>query len=178
MINMDFYNLAEMRQSCRKYNPEKQVEKEKLDLIIDSSLLAPSACNAQPYKITVCKSETAKRVAQEVQGMGMNKFAADAPVIIVISEGSYNSTAALGSKVKGNDYRSIDIGILAAHITLAAASLGLDTCILGWLDDMKIRKICSLDSPVRLVITLGYAEENYPHRVKKRKPKSETVKFI
>lgn len=175
---MNFYDLANKRQSCRKFNSKKLVEDEKLDIIIESALLSPSACNAQPYKITICKNDTAKKVSEAVQGMGMNKFATDAPVMIVISEGSYNSTAALGAKVKGNDYRSIDIGILSAHITLAAASLCLDTCILGWLDDMKIRKICSLDSPVRLVIALGYAENDYPQRIKKRKSKDEIVKII
>lgn len=175
---MDFYNLAESRQSCRKYNSERLVEQEKIDYILDCALLSPSACNSQPYKITVCQNETAKKVAAEVQGMGMNKFAFDAPVLLVISEGSYNSTAAMGSKIKGNDYRSIDIGILTAHITLAATSIGLDTCILGWFDDNKIRKICNIDSPVRLVITLGFSEENYPHRQKKRKDKDSMVTFL
>jgi hypothetical protein len=44
--------------------------------------------------------------------MGMNKFASDAPVLMVISETPYSKTAALGAKLKNNDYRSIDIGIL------------------------------------------------------------------
>jgi nitroreductase len=108
-------------------------------------------------------------------GMGMNKFAADAPVLIVISEEPYCKTAALGAKVKGNDYRSIDIGIAAAYLTAEATAQGLGTCILGWLDDEKIRKICSLSYPVRLVITLGYAKEDDKLRQKKRKDLDELV---
>ncbi len=110
--------------------------------------------------------------------MGMNKFASDAPVLIVISEKPYVASAALGAKVKGNDYRSIDIGILAAYITAEAAAQGLGSCILGWLDDDKIREICSLDAPVRLVITIGYAKEGDKLRQKKRKDTDELVKFI
>ena len=110
--------------------------------------------------------------------MGMNKFASDAPVMIVISEKPYVKTAALGAKVKKNDYRSIDIGILAAYVTAEAAAQGLGTCILGWLDDEDIRKICDLDAPVRLVITLGYPKEGDKLRAKKRKDMSEIVKFI
>jgi nitroreductase len=87
--------------------------------------------------------------------MGMNKFATDAPVLLVISERPYVASAALGAKVKKNDYRSIDIGILAAYITAEATAQGLSTCILGWLDDAKLRELCHLDAPVRLVITLG-----------------------
>ena len=128
--------------------------------------------------MTVCRGESAKAVAKAVQGMGMNKFASDAPVLIVISEKPYVASAALGAKVKKNDYRSIDIGILAAYITAEAAAQGLGTCILGWLDDEKIREICSLDAPVRLVITIGYAKEGDKLRQKKRKDTDELVKFI
>ena len=48
----------------------------------------------------------------------------------------------MGAKLKKNDYRSIDIGIAAAYITAEAAAQGLGSCILGWLDDEKIRAIC------------------------------------
>ena len=105
----------------------------------------------------------------------MNKFAADAPVLIVVSEESYVASAAFGAKVKGNDYRSIDIGIATAYLTAEAAAQGLGTCILGWFDDQKIRDICGLDKPVRLVITLGYASESDKLRPKKRKEISQLV---
>ena len=87
-------------------------------------------------------------------------------------------TAAVGAKLKNNDYRSIDIGIAAAYLTAEATAQGLSTCILGWLDDSKIREICDLQHPVRLVITLGYAKEGDPLRQKKRKELSELVKTI
>jgi len=106
----------------------------------------------------------------------MNGFATQAPVMMVLSEMPYNSTAALGAKVKGNDYRSIDIGIAVAYLTAEAAAQGLGTCILGWLDDKKIRDICGLDHPVRLVVTVGYPADK--PREKKRKALSELVSEI
>ena len=172
---MNFSEIAQTRQSCRSYDENRPVEQEKLDAILESVRLAPSACNGQPYHLTVCQGETAKQVAAATQGMGMNKFASQAPVLIVISEKPYVKSAALGAKVKGNDYRSIDIGIAAAYLTAEAAAQGLGSCILGWLDDEKIRKICNLDAPVRLVITLGYAKEGDPLRKKKRKDMDELV---
>ena len=111
---MNFTEIAENRQSCRAYNPDRTVEQEKLDRILASARLSPSACNGQPYQITVCRGEAAKRVALATQGLGMNKFAVDAPVMWVLSEMPYVATAALGAKVKKNDYRSIDIGMAAA----------------------------------------------------------------
>ncbi len=175
---MNFTEIAQTRQSCRSYDVGREVEKEKLDAILESARLAPSACNAQPYKITVCRGEAAAKVAKAVQGMGMNKFATDAPVMLVLSEQPYNATAALGAKVKGNDYRSIDIGIMTAYLSAEATAQGLSTCILGWLDDAAIRKICDLDTPVRLVVTLGYAKADDKLRTKKRKDMTELVSYV
>ena len=175
---MNFNEIAKMRQSCRKYDAERVVEDEKLSLIFESARLSPSACNGQPYHITVCRGEKASEVAKAVMGMGMNKFAADAPVLLVLSEEDYVASAAFGARVKGNDYRSLDIGILTAYITAEAEELGLSSCILGWFDDKKIREICSLDKPVRLVITLGYAADGDKLREKKRKDISELVTYI
>lgn len=175
---MNFREIAEARQSCRKYNAAREVEREKLTAILEAARIAPSACNGQPYHVTVCHGDKAKAVAEACMGMGMNKFAADAPIMIVLSEEAYVKTAALGAKVKGNDYRSIDIGIVAAYITAEATAQGLGTCILGWLDDEKIRKICGLDRPVRLVITLGYAADDDALRTKRRKDISELVTEI
>ena len=175
---MNFTDIAENRQSCRSYDPERAVEQEKIDRILETARLSPSACNGQPYFITVCKGETAKKVAKATQGVGMNKFATDAPVLLVLSEMPYVASAALGARVKKNDYRSIDIGIVAAYITAEATAQGLSTCILGWLDDGKIREICGLDGTVRLVITLGYASANEKLRTKKRKDLTALVKTI
>ena len=175
---MNFREIAENRQSCRAYNSERVVEKEKLDAILEVARLSPSACNGQPYHITVCTGETAKKVAKATQGMGLNKFAPDAPVLLVISEKPYVKTAALGAKMKKNDYRSMDIGILSAYITAEATAQGLGTCILGWLDDEKIRELCNLDGTVRLVITLGYAKDDDKLRTQKRKEIDELVSFI
>ena len=176
---MNFLEIANTRQSCRSYDESRAVEPEKLEKILEAARLAPSACNGQPYLLTVCTGQKAKEVALLTRGMGgMNKFAVQAPVCIVISEGAYVRTAALGAKVKGNDYRSIDIGIVTAYLTAEATSQGLSTCILGWLDDEKIRAVCGTNSATRLVITLGYAREDDKLRAKKRKDMGELVRFL
>lgn len=172
---MNFTEIARTRQSCRRYDPTRAVEEEKLAAVLEAARLAPSACNGQPYRLTVCRGEAARAAAKATMGMGMNKFAADAPIIIVISEQPYVKTAALGAKIKGNDYRSIDIGIVAAYLTAEATAQGLGTCILGWLDDGKIRELCGLTHPVRLVITLGYPADT--PREKKRKDMDTLVSY-
>ena len=175
---MNFLEIAQQRQSCRAYDEARAVEPEKLNAVLEAARLAPSACNGQPYHFTVCQGETAEAVALACRGLGMNKFAVQAPVVIVVSEEPYVKSAAMGAKVKNNDYRSIDIGITVAYLTAEAAAQGLSTCILGWLDDAKIREICGLQYPARLVITLGYAKEDDKLREKKRKDISELVTYL
>ncbi|MBO5196051.1 MAG: nitroreductase family protein [Clostridia bacterium] len=80
--------------------------------------------------------------------------------------------------MKKNDYRSIDIGIVAAYITSEATAQGLGSCILGWLDSDKIKKICDIEGEVRLVICVGYAKEVDRLRTKKRKAINELAKII
>lgn len=174
---MNFTEIAANRQSCRSYDTERAVEQEKLDAILTSARLAPSACNGQPYHITVCSGGNAREVAKATQGMGMNKFATDAPILMVISEKPYVRTAAVGAKLKHNDYRSIDIGIVAAYITAEAAAQGLGSCILGWLDSDKIKTACDLDGEARLVVCIGYAKPDDKLRDKKRKALDELVSY-
>ncbi len=175
---MDFLETANLRQSCRSYDESRDVEEEKLNKVLEAARLAPSACNGQPYHFTVCRGETAKQAAAAVMGMGMNKFAAQAPILIVISEEDYCKSAAVGAKLKKNDYRSIDIGIAAAYLTAEAQTQGLATCILGWLDNEKLQKVCGLSKDVRLVITLGYAKGDDKLRPKKRKDLTELVTYL
>ncbi len=173
---MNFLEIARNRQSCRSYNEHRPVEQEKLDAILEAARLAPSACNGQPYHLTVCCGETATEAELATRGMGgLNKFAVQAPVAIIISEQPYVKTAALGAKLKNNDYRSIDIGIVVAYLTAEATAQGLATCILGWLDDQKLRKITGLDTPARLVVLVGYPKEGEPLRKKTRKNRDELI---
>ena len=174
---MNFSEIATTRQSCRNFDPTRPVEKEKLDAVLESARLSPSACNGQPYHITVCQGDSAKAVAKACMGMGMNKFAGDAPILLVISEETYVRSAAVGAKFKNNDYRSIDIGILSAYVTAEATAQGLGSCILGWFDNDKICEICNLTHPVRLVIPLGYPKSDDKLRPKKRKDLDELISF-
>ena len=173
---MNFLEIANARQSCRAYDETRPVEEEKLNAILEAARLAPSACNGQPYHLTVCRGETAREVAKATMGLGMNKFSVQAPICIVVSEMPYVKSAAMGARVKNNDYRSIDIGIVTAYLTAEATAQGLSTCILGWLDSDKICDICGLEGAARLVITVGYPKDD-PLRTKKRKDLDTLVDY-
>lgn len=173
-----FLQLAASRQSDRSYDVSRTVEPEKLDRILEAARLSPSACNAQPWKfVVVTDSQLAREVGKATAGLGMNKFAKDAPVHILVVEESMNITSFLGAKIKDKYFPLIDIGIAAAHITLAAESEGLGSCILGWFDEKEIKKLVGIPMGKRLLldIVIGYPAKD--KRKKSRKPKEKVVSY-
>lgn len=174
----DFLQLVASRQSDRAYDMSRSVEPEKLERILEAARLSPSACNAQPWRfVVVTDPELSVKVGKATAGLGMNKFAKDAPVHILVVEESMNITSFLGAKIKDKYFPLIDIGIAAAHITLAAESEGLGSCILGWFDEKEIKKLTGIPANKRLLldITIGYPEK--PKRKKSRKDKEKVVSY-
>ena len=171
---MDFQQLVNSRQSDRAYDKERPVEPEKLVRILEAGCLAPSACNAQPWKfVVVTYKELAGKVGRAAAGLGMNKFAKDAPVHILIVEESANITSLLGGKVKDKHFPLIDIGIAASHMVLAAESEGLGSCILGWFDEKKIKQLTGIPSSKRLLldIIIGYPLKEKRKKIRKAREK-------
>ncbi len=175
----DTLDLITSRQSVRKYS-DRLLEKEKLDRIIEAGRMAPSACNAQPWKfIVVTDPELVLKIAEAASAklIGMNSFVAEAPVILVIVREKPNFSSKVGSTIKNKDYSLIDIGIATENICLQAKAEGIGSCIIGWFDERMLKKL--LDIPkskrVELIITLGYSLSE--QREKRRKPAAETVSY-
>ena len=153
--------LIKSRQSDRKYS-DKKIEKDKLDRIIEAGRMAPSACNAQPWKfIIVTEPELLLKVADAASAklIGMNVFVSQAPVLLVVIREEPNISSKIGGTIKNKDYSLIDIGIASENICLQAKAEGIGSCMIGWFDEKLVRKI--LDIPkakrVELIITLGYS---------------------
>lgn len=170
---MDFLEIASARQSTRSYDLQRPVERERLERCLEAARLAPSACNGQPYHFTIAAGEMAKKVGACTRSFGMNGFTKEAPVFLVISEEPYNKTAAVGARIKDQDYRAMDIGIAAAYFTAEASTQGLSTCILGWFDGKRLQELLGLSRVIRLVIAVGYAKDGDPLRAKVRKSAQE-----
>lgn len=154
---MNLNELIKKRQSDRKYE-NRPVDRELIVKCLEAARLAPSACNSQPWKFVVADdSELVMTMAAAAAGMGMNKFAAQAPVIVAVVLEKMNFTASIGSVIKDKEYSLLDVGIAVEHFCLQAAELGLGTCILGWFDEKKVKKLLGINNRrVPLLITLGY----------------------
>lgn len=176
----DFLTLASSRQSDRAYDPDRPVEREKLERMLQAASMAPSACNAQPWKfIVVDEPELKNKVADATSNriLGLNHFTKQAPVHILIVEEKVNLSSGFGGWVKDKTFSMIDIGIAAAHICLAAEDEGLGSCILGWFNEEKIRNLLNIPAGKRVVldIVIGYSKQ--PKCTKKRKERAKTISY-
>ena len=107
---MDFLSLVKQRQSDRAFDPERSVEPEKLERILEAGRLAPSSCNSQPWHfIVVDDPELKNRVADATSNriLNINHFTKQAPVHIVIVEESANISAGLGGWIKRKHFPHI-----------------------------------------------------------------------
>jgi nitroreductase len=170
---MEFLELVKIRQSVRRYR-QQPVGRGLLDKLVEAVRLAPSASNAQPWKlIIVDEPALCTRVAEATfsKAFAFNRFALEAPVIAVFVAEQPGLITQVGALLKKRQFSLIDIGIAAAHFCLQAAELGLGTCILGWFDEKRIKRLLRIPAGRRigLLVTLGHAAAGYPLREKGRK---------
>ena len=171
--------LISLRQSDRNYT-DRMVEKEKIERIVEAGRLAPSACNAQPWKFIVVTDppllkEVSKAASEPV--LKMNLFVSQAPVIIVVVREKPNFSSKIGGKIMKKDYSRIDIGIASENICLQARAEGLGSCMIGWFDEDRVRSVLGIPGSkrVELLITIGYPTAS--QRAKKRKSPGEVISY-
>lgn len=170
---MEFLELVKARQSCRAYL-DWPVERDRLEYCLEAARLAPSACNAQPWTFVVVDEPQLRRaVAEKTFGpLGtLNRFAVQAPVLVVIVSERQNLSATLGGIVKRKAFNQMDIAIAAEHFCLAATEAELGSCMLGWFDEAAVKRLLGIPrrKRVELIITAGYPADPGV-RPKKRKP--------
>lgn len=171
---MNFQELVSKRQSDRQYEEGRPIPQEVIQRIIEAARLAPSATNSQPWHfIVVDEPELKKKVAAALTSTltgSMNNFAATASALIVIVEEPANLMGKMGTLLLKEHLPHIDLGIAASHIVLAATEEGLGSCIIGWVNQKKVRELLHIpkQKAVPLVISLGYSTEE--QKQKKRKP--------
>ncbi len=144
------------RRSIRKFR-ETPVPENLLKEVLNAARLAPSADNAQPWKIIVVRDEQMKqKVTQACNGQ---KFLVQAPIVLVVCGIPEDAFQTVGGYMSSH---VIDASIALDHVTLAAHSLGLGTCWVAWFKEEKVKDILGIPEDVRVVALspLGYPDES------------------
>jgi nitroreductase len=167
---MEYSELIAARYSVRAYRPDP-VEDEKLEAVLEAARLAPTAANRQPFQLIVM--HTAGR-EKEIGKIYRRPWFVQAPLVIGVC--AISSLAWVRESDRFNA-RLIDAAIVADHLILAAANLGLGTCWVAAFNVEAARDVMKLPDEAEPVIftPLGYpADQPGP---KTRKPLNESVRY-
>jgi len=164
----NFLELVKNRYSCRAYQP-RDVEKEKLDYVLECVRLAPSAVNRQPWRFRLICSDEEKARLQQCYN---REWFETAPMYIVASVMHDEEWIRSDGKPHGD----IDIAIAVEHLCLAATEQGLATCWVCNFDAVMCKQLFTFpanEEPV-VIIPIGYAADE--PKEKKRKEIKEIVR--
>ncbi len=162
----EFFEVIRKRRSIRKYS-EKDVEDEKINIILEHAILCQTAGNLQSYVIFVVRNKEVKHALAKAALSQM--FIAQAPLVFVVCADQNKAASVYG--MRGYELYAInDASIVATYIELIACALGLGTCWVGAFDENEVRKILSLPQGVKpvAIIPCGYPAEK-PKMPRKRK---------
>ena len=173
---MNFKEICKDRYSVRSYL-SKEIEKEKIDYILECARLAPSAANRQPWLFYVV---TNKEVCEGLHNAYPRDWFAEAPLYIVICKDTAQSWKRTNSD--GKDHADIDIAIAAEHLCLAALEQSLGACWVCNFDPQMVRDTLKIEDPSVepvVIFPIAYIDEaNSKHPKRVRKEISEIVKWL
>lgn len=155
-----FSRLVKSRRSIRKFQ-DRSVERDKIRTCVEAARIAPSAENVEPWRFLIIddpevKDQLCQRAFSGVYAA--TRWAAKAPVIVVILAKLDILANRIGKQIQGTNYYLIDIGIAGEHFVLQAQELGLATCWIGWFSERGVRKALSIPKNYKVVslLALGY----------------------
>ncbi len=151
---MNFLELAKARYSVRSFKKD-EIEESKLNAILEAGRVAPSACNKQPQKIFVVKSEDARAKLASVC-----RFTFDAPVVLVVCYDKERSWQ--NDLMPGYNSGETDAAIVCTHMMLEAWEQGIASCWVGWFNADEIAKALALPENLCVcsLLPIGYATDD------------------
>ena len=190
---MDFMDISKMRITVRQFDP-KPVETEKIEKILEAGRWSPTAVNYQPQRILVLNTPENLAKVREFCTFGYDKKYADlarecddkkhghnvyyygAPLVLFVC---YDRTACWQHPQSGESSGATDATIVATHMMLEAASIGLGTVWISYFDTEKARQMLELPEnwePL-CMLYIGYPAADFqpnPNMTGKRFPLEHT----
>lgn len=178
---MEFEALQQIRESCRIYS-DKKVKRELLTHLVEIARLSPSACNSQAWHFIIVDEEEAlekMRDGLDDNGLTGCPWRGNVPAFILLCEERAHLRAAVEERYGSQHFAQMDIGMAAMTLCYGAADMGLGTCMIGVLDQQKLKEAFHIppECTARLAIAVGYPEKADEPREKKRKEMKEIVGY-
>lgn len=166
---MFFAELVKQRYSVRKFET-REIEEEKLQVILEAGRLAPTACNYQPQRILVIQGEALERFE------GCSPCRYGAPVCLAVC---YDKTESWKSR-SGREIGDVDGTLVMTQMMYQAQELGIGSLLVGMYKEPLLRERFCIPEYYEIVclLMLGYPAEDcepHPQLHESRKAMEETV---
>ncbi len=194
---MDFMDISKMRVTVRKFS-QKPVEEEKIEKILEAGRWSPTAVNAQPQRIIILNTPENLAKVKEFCSFGYDQKYVDlskecddkehgkinlyygAPLVLFVC---YDKTACWTHPQSGKSSGATDGTIVATHMMLEAASIGLGTVWISYFDEDKAKELLKIPKTWQPVCMLyvGYPADDFVPNTKlgcHRKPLARPVFII
>lgn len=153
---MNLQNLLEWRRSYRKFDETRLISKNDIDEILNSIKFASCANNRQYLRFISVENKD-----KVLEIFDNTKWAASLPNNIgrpKEGERPVYFIAILSDEAKKLRFNGIDEGLVISNLTLTAAEKGIGSCIIGSVNDKKMREILNYDDnySCEVVIAFGY----------------------
>ena len=162
---MDTLNTIRKRCSLKAHISKREIEKEKINTILEAGQLAASARNNQPWRFIVVQDRpTIEELTQAFSES--NHVIIDAPVIL------FACAREVDDVIKdGREYYLFDVGLAVGNMILAATDLGLVTHLMTAFDEGQVKQILHIPEDVRAVVATPLAypiEASYDEAARER----------
>jgi nitroreductase len=157
MVISVVFNAVKRRRSIRSYL-EKEIEDEKLNIILESARLDPSATNAQDWFFYAVKDKEKRAKITSSMPFGMNPFLKEAPIIIVGCKKTSGLLHKVSKAMSRKSWSEINVTIALENMALTAADLDIGSCWIGLFDEQKIRQILNIpvEHEIVALLSIGY----------------------
>lgn len=171
---MEFIELAKERFSVRKYS-DKKIESDKLEKILSAGMAAPTAKNNQPFRIYVIQSEEALATIDELTRC---RFGAGTVLLF-----TYDTNEEWNNPLEDGVRSGVqDASIVATHVMLEAADLGIGTCWVCFFPNSQLEQKLEIPENEKavLLMPMGYAAEDCEpsERHAKCRDSEEVIRYL
>ena len=166
-----FYELFERRKSIRDFL-DKEIEKDKLERLLEALRRAQSAANRQPWHFIIIEKEDRKELDDVFTKEGFKA----APLIIAACA---EPSKAWVRKADGKNYAWVDVTIAITEMIAVATAEGLGTCWIAAIEPAKVRDILGIPSHIEVValIAIGYPKVPLVKEEKNRKTLESIIHY-
>ena len=163
MTSNEIMLLLEKRRTYRRFDESRAIPNEVVADMKKAAQLSSSAMNRQPLRYIYIRTQETVNAVFDItswggalpDGEGRPKIGERPTLFVVI----------LTEKALQTKYTAFDEGLAASNLTLAAYAHGVGSCILGSVNQGRLREMLKIDESLDISCVIGFGYPTHESRV-------------